>query len=239
MLDRGFSPVTVTARRVVDEAPGVKSFYFDYDKKELAYRASQAIHLHLDPANGLGLYRTFSIGSSPTEDFLLLTTRMNEESEFKTKLWSLRPGDRPVVLGPVGNFSLEEDHPGRVVMIAKGIGITPFRSMIKYATDSGLPHKIDLIHINTSPAEAIFKRQLEQMATTNPNLKIVWKFIDRDGATAGQAVEGFLKENLVPVDSRFYIAGAPTDVVDLLGVVRRIGVKEIKMEVFHGYERGA
>ena len=237
MLTRGFKPTEVTLGRVVEQAPGVKSFYFDYDVDAFKYKASQSVHLHLDFDNDQGMYRSFSIGSSPTENLLLLTTKMREGSEYKTKLCSLRPGDTSVVLGPVGNFSLPEDKPGNVIMVGSGIGITPFRSMIKYATDMGLPHKIELLYLNPNPEEVIFRRELEELGSKNPNLEIALRFTESEMMTETQILEEFLRERSDALEgSQYYLAGAPSNVAGSLAVLRVRGITEIRMEVFHGYE---
>lgn len=238
MIARGFRPVDLTLNRVVDQAPGVKSFYFDYDRAAFQYRASQSLHLHLAFEKDQGMYRSFSIGSSPTEDFLLLTTRIRAGSEYKTKLASLRAGDAAVALGPVGNFTLPEDQSKKVVMVGSWIGITPFRSMIKYATDRKLPNKIVLLYLNPDPDQVIFKRELEDFVSKNPELEISLKFTEREMTTEGQILKGFLREHADALDgSQYYLAGAPSSVQGSLGVLRERGITEIKMEVFQGYER--
>jgi len=237
MPARGYKPVRVVLNRVVDEIPGVKSFYFDYRRDEFRYKASQSIHLHLDFDRDQGMYRPFSLGSSPSENFLLLTTKIKEGSDFKQRLSSLRDGDPAVVLGPVGNFSLPEDGSKRVVMVANGIGITPFRSMIKYATDKQLPHKITLLYINRAPEAAIFRDELGVFESKNPNVEIVWKFTDKEALTARELLDRFLHERASEVwDSRYYLAGPPSDVSTSLGVLREKEITDIRMEVFTGYE---
>ncbi len=238
MIARGFKPVELALKRVVDAAPGVKSFYFEYDRAAFQYRASQSLHLHLDFEKDQGMYRSFSIGSSPTEEFLLLTTMIRAGSEYKTKLSSLRPGDTAVVLGPVGNFTLPEDQSKKVVMVGSGIGITPFRSLIRYATDRRLPNNIALLYVNPAPEQVIFKRELEELRSRNPELEVVLKFTERERMTENHILEGFLSERADSLaGSQYYLAGPPSNVSGALGVLRERGITEIKMEVFQGYER--
>ncbi len=157
--ETGSLPTDVTLRKVVGEAPGVKSFYFDYDRTKLHYNASQFFYLDVGLENDSHLYRPFSIASSPTENFLLFTMRMDRQSDFKTTLDSKKPGDKATVIGPMGRFFLPEDESKNVVMIGRGIGITPFRSMVKYATDTHLSNRITLLYENRSAAEVVYRRE--------------------------------------------------------------------------------
>lgn len=79
--------------------------------------------------------RHFSIASSPTEnDFILISTRIRD-SPYKQKLASLEKGAKVTAWGPQGDFVLHGDHSKPAVLLSGGIGVTPFRSMIKFATD--------------------------------------------------------------------------------------------------------
>lgn len=89
-----------------------------------------------------GDIRHFSIASSPTEqDYLLISTKIRR-SPYKQKLASLEEDTKITAWGPEGEFVLHEDHSKPAVLLSGGIGVTPFRSVIKYATDRQLPVKI-------------------------------------------------------------------------------------------------
>src|SRR5215204_3939358 len=89
-----------------------------------------------------GPIRHFTIASSPTEGFIMISTRIRD-TPYKKRLSSLEENTTIVrVRGPEGKFTLHEDNSKSVVFLSGGIGVTPFRSMIKYATDKQLPVKI-------------------------------------------------------------------------------------------------
>src|SRR5467141_2013678 len=104
-----FEPVEVTVRKVEEETPGTKSLYLDYDRKAFQYEASQAVRLFVDTQDGHRIPHAFSIASSPTEDFLLFTTRIRPESSFKRSIERLKPGDKLNLVGPFGRFVLPPD----------------------------------------------------------------------------------------------------------------------------------
>src|SRR5713226_8746085 len=168
-----FEPVEVTLRKIQEESPGIKSLYLDYDRKAFQYRASQAVRLFVETQDGQHILHPFSIASSPTEDFLLFTTRIRPESAFKRSFERLKPGDTLTLIGPVGRFVLPSDSSNHLVFLGAGIGITPFRGMIKYATDRQLPHKITLLYSNRTPEEIIYRKEWQTLQSKNPNLTIV------------------------------------------------------------------
>ncbi|MFL6473799.1 MAG: Rieske 2Fe-2S domain-containing protein, partial [Nitrososphaera sp.] len=96
-----------------------------------------------------GPIRHFTISSSPTENFIMFSTRIRD-SPYKKRLSTLEEGARVKVRGPEGQFVLhDEDYSKKsAVFLSGGIGVTPFRSMIKYATDKQLPLKITMFDSN-------------------------------------------------------------------------------------------
>ncbi len=231
-------PTDVTLTKVVGEAPGIKSFYFGYDKTKLRYNASQFFYLNVGLGNDSHLYRPFSIASSPTENFLLFTMRMDRQSDFKATLDSKKPGDKTIVFGPMGRFFLPEDDSRNVVMIGKGIGITPFRSMVKYATDTHLSNRITLLYENRSAAEVVYEREWEELQAENPNLKVVNVFTEA-GATGGGIDVNLIRQNTSDVrETAFYLCGVPKDIFRSFGLLRSLGVPNtsVKVESFHGYQ---
>lgn len=158
-----------------NEAKGTKTFFFEPEKR-VSYLAGQYYYFTLpklsypDPR---GSTRHFTISGSPTEgDLLRLTTRIRQESGYKKTLDELNEGAKIEGEGPNGTFILDENEVGSHVFLAGGIGITPFRSMIKYATDKKLSTKIHLIYSNSIPEEIAFRDELTDWAKINPNFKV-------------------------------------------------------------------
>ena len=89
-----------------------------------------------------GPMRSLTIASSLTEkDFILISTRIRD-TLFKKKLASLDLGTLVNITAPMGKFVLPDDHSSKsVVFLSGGIGVTPFRSMVKYATDKQITSK--------------------------------------------------------------------------------------------------
>src|SRR3990170_2072090 len=148
-----------------DEAKDTKTFFFE-PEKSVSWLPGQFYYFtipNLKYPDPKGATRHFTISASPTEGSLLrLTTRMRTDSGFKNSLNDLAMGSIIDGEGPSGTFILDENEPGNHVLIAGGIGITPFRSFIKYNIDRKLTDvKLHLIYANSTPPEIAFRIELE------------------------------------------------------------------------------
>ena len=120
-----------------------------------------------------GPIRHFTISSSPTENFIMFSTRIRD-SPYKKRLSTLEKGAKVKFRGPEGQFVLHEDYSKPAVFLSGGIGVTPFRSMIKYATDMQLPIKIIMFDSNRDRNNILFKKEFDEWASINKNLKIIY-----------------------------------------------------------------
>lgn len=170
--------------------------------------------------------RAFTISSSPTENFLMITTRKGI-SNFKKSMEALQSGDTINTSHPAGTFILDETEPA--VFIAGGIGITPFRSMLRYAVDKKIATAITLTYSNPD-GDFLFKKELNKWQKVYPKLEIVYIMTDRDGRLT----------RLPPTTYHlptYYLAGPPKMVDDFEKILLDLGVDEtnIRYDRFEGY----
>jgi glycine betaine catabolism B len=149
------------------------------DKTSLNYTAGQFAFFDIggvynDPK---GPIRHFTISSSPTEKFIMFSTRIRD-SPYKKRLSTLEEGAKVKVRGPEGEFVLHQEYSKAAVFLSGGIGVTPFRSMIKYATDKQLPLKITMFDSNRNRDSILFKNEFDDWANKNKNLKIIYTVSD-------------------------------------------------------------
>jgi ferredoxin-NADP reductase len=114
---------------------------FRFEKPEgFTYKAGQNSDftliepLETDPE---GNKRTFSLVTTPAEDHLAITTRMRDTA-FKRTLRVMEDGTKLTIEGPYGDLTLHENTARPAVFLAGGIGITPFHSMVRDATERAL-----------------------------------------------------------------------------------------------------
>jgi ferredoxin-NADP reductase/nitrite reductase/ring-hydroxylating ferredoxin subunit len=195
-----------------------------------------------------GPVRHFSIASSPTEEFILISTKIRD-SPYKQKLASLDNGTKILAWGPEGDFTLHDDYSKPAVLLSGGIGVTPFRSMIKYATDKRLPLKITMFDSNRDKKNILYNPEFDQWAKQNKNLKIVYTITEEeqkgsDGAWAGERgridkgmITKHLRDNEI-AKAVYYICGPPgmlKAMQKLLTEELQIPKSRIKIEEFTGY----
>jgi glycine betaine catabolism B len=155
---------------------------FRFSRPGINYTAGQYAFFKLDGvySDAKGPIRHFSITSSPTEqDYILISTRIRD-TPYKQKLASLGEGTEILAWGPRGDFILHDDHSKPAVFLSGGIGVTPFRSMIKYATDSQLPVKIIMFDSNRNEQNILYKSEFDKWTNQNRNFKVIYTLTEED-----------------------------------------------------------
>ena len=127
------------------------------------------------------------------------------------------------------------------MVVAGGIGITVFRSMLRYIDEEKLPHRVTLVYSNHDRASAAFLDELDELERSNPNLRVVLT-MTRDPAWEGETRRvgaDLLRDHLgEDVGSFTYlVAGPPAMVEAIVTALGKAGVPEeqIRPERFSGY----
>lgn len=147
-------------------------------------------------------FRAFSIASIPEDGYIEVATKIGENpSDFKKKMLKLETGDTIKMRGPIGGFYLENTK--HTLLIAGGIGITPFKSILKSIKQSDVkPSLTKLIYIDSNE-EHIYKEDLTYFAG-DPSIDV--NFIG-DREKLYKMINDFVKKN--GRQANYYIAGAP------------------------------
>lgn len=176
--------------------------------------------------------KTYSLSSSPSEPDMQITFREGL-SPLKMALRNVKTDDK-VTVTQYGNdygFGLRANKSS--ILIAGGVGIAPFRSMIKEMYDQASKADVQLIYLNQTD-DYLFKDELEMWCAQLGGLSIHWiatKDINR------KKREKLLKSIITNTNQQFYIAGPPGMVETTERLLDQIGVSErdIKTDVFGGY----
>ncbi len=229
-----------------DVAEGTMAFQFE-KPNNFVFKAGQYIDLTLsgsEPQFGpsKGLTHTFSIASSPADEALVVTTRMRN-SVFKQAMSTLPIGSPARIEGPMGSFSLHNNTARPAVFLAGGIGIAPFLSMLTYAAEEKLHHRIILFYSNRCLEDAAFIDVLWKLERDNPRFRFVptltraainnsWK--GKTGHINAEMLLAYVGILRAPI---YYIAGPPTMVAAARRTLIEAGVDEddIRTEEFGGY----
>ncbi len=226
------------------ESPTSRTFRFSTKGTGFRYLSNQAIRLALPGVDDpWGRARLFSLSSSPTEPDILAVTCKISDTPFKRALARLRPGDTAYVFGPVGRFLYDASRPA--LFLAGGIGITPFRGMLRFATDRGVTQPITLLYSARVPEELVFRRELDAIARSSP-LRSVHYTVTRPSDSSktwsghiGRIDEEWISEVVdLSLRPRVYVAGLPEMVQAMVILLEgRLNVPRdsIDFEVFRGY----
>ena len=187
-----------------------------------------------------GLRRHISLATSPTERGVVgLATRLRD-SAFKQTLAELEVGDEVQVEEPKGSFLLPEDTDADYVFVAGGIGITVFRSMLRFIADEQLPYRVRLVYSNRDRESTAFLDELEQLERRIDGLQVILTMTDQDGweGESRHLDAGVLGELLGGLDGKtFLVAGPPPMAEAVADSLKRWGLPEERVvaDKFSGY----
>src|SRR5260370_6082227 len=228
-----------------DVAKDTMAFQFEKPRNFL-FRAGQSVDVPLrarariSPAT---LTHAFSIASDPSDEELMIATRMRDTA-FKRSLSALPIGTDVRIEGAMGSFTLHNNTARPAVLLAGGIGITPFLSIVSDAQKRGLHHRIILFYANRRLEDAALIHPLSNLKRINPRFSFV------PTLTGLRSNHGELKGEIGPIrpimlnwqvgrlsDPIFYV----TDTQATMSPARRtlvdvaVDEDDIRTEEFAGY----
>ena len=190
-----------------------------------------------------GNRRFFTLASSPTEENLHLGVRFYLNSSSFKKALSKIDSRTKIIAGQIaGDFTLPQDPTQKLVFIAGGIGITPFRSMLKYLLDMKQPRDIVLFYANKTADEIAYKDILSE-AQTKLGIKVFYtltntQFIPRNWrGLVGRIDERMIQQAVPDYQERTFYLSGPLDMVRAYEhILKNMGVKrdQIKTDFFPG-----
>jgi ferredoxin-NADP reductase len=239
---KGAMQAKIKAKREV--AKGTLMVTFELLGEEIDWTPGEYFWVELlDPPydDEKGPRRHITVVTSPTEGGALgLATRLRD-SAFKKSLAELPEGAPVDVEQPKGSFLLPEDTSKDYVFIAGGIGITPFRSMLRYIADKGLDYKVTLIYSNRDRESTAFLDELEELERAIPGMRLVCTMTQDDtwdGDT--RMLDADVVKDILGADLesfQFMIAGPPQMAKSVQDSLLEAGLSEeqVAADSFSGY----
>lgn len=189
-----------------------------------------------------GNRRSFSIASAPTEDEVILGVKHNDPSSaFKKSLLKLKPGEDLLAHQLQGSFVLPKDPSRKLVFIAGGIGVTPFRSMLQNLVDAQESRDIVMFYQVNKPDEIVFKQTIK--ASLKRGVKPVFVLSAKEVPRNWKWETGFITEDMLrkyATDYKlrtYYISGPPGMIAAYRRMLNDAGVSSnnIITDYFSGY----
>jgi ferredoxin-NADP reductase len=236
----------LTLKEVQKVSDRVYNYVFTPNRK-LNFEAGQYLEWTLERKSSAkpdsrGNRRTFTIASSPTEDTIQVGVKYYEpSSSFKKGLKNLKVGEIIFAGQLAGNFVLPQDTSKKLVFIAGGIGITPFRSMLKYALDTEEKRDIVLFYTVFHSDEIAYKDVLKQASDAGIRVIPIVTSPDKDPTWKGKT--GLLNQTVIAeevpdfAERTFYLSGPQALIENYQSMLRHMGVHRMSIETdyFSGY----
>ena len=235
--------IVLTLRSARDEALDTTTFVFEAEGLG-DHVPGQYLLLKLDvPEDPRRGSRSFTIANAPSGGRVTITSRMRPSSLFKRGLAALHPGAQVSAKGPLGRFVMPEgDTPA--LLLAGGIGVTPFRAMLEHAIASGRSRPVTLVVSDRVPEASVYREEIDRWASEHAWLKVV-RTVTRPSpglspwrGRTGRIDAALLREALPsPGEGVALVAGPPAFVDGIVAVLAALGLPpdRVRSERFIGY----
>jgi len=234
--------------RIVEETPDVRTFRFaspDGNRLPFEHLPGQYLVLSL-LIDGKKVNRTYTIASSPASSTYCEVTVKREENGFGSRHIhnTFREGHTVNISALAGRFTFQGDQAGSVVLIAGGVGVTPLMAILRYLTDRNWKGDIYFIYSARTPADIIFRKELEVLQKRFTNLHLMVTLSRAEGTDwngwKGRITGELLTQTIPNLAARpVYICGPASMMEPTIELLRRLGVPadQIKSEAFAAAKR--
>jgi predicted ferric reductase len=217
------------------------SLYLEGDDENFAKRqAGQWLSLRVLRNDGWSEPHPFTISCAPEDVILRLTIK--RAGAFTSAIPDLRPGTPVRCDGPVGVFCRGIDQKVNIVMIAGGVGITPFLSVLRHFRNMRAKKQVKLFWTNKTVDDAFAADELQEM-TKELDLFVVHTLsrekdvekLFQGGFLQVHYVSGYVTRDLLQTqvdlsNASFYVCGPPKMQEFVLGELEACGVSPDSVE---------
>ncbi len=160
--------------QVRQETHDVRTFVFS-GREPCLFRFLPGQFLTLElPIGGEIINRCYTISASAARPYRISITVKRQPGGVVSN-WlhdNLKPGDEIRALGPMGDFTPAPTSAQKWLMLSGGSGVTPLMSMTRTSFDLAEERDIVFVHAARSPADIIFRHELDVMARQSPRLRL-------------------------------------------------------------------
>jgi len=233
--------IELTLRKQRALSPTTIEFVFRPSRR-IRFRPGQYVEITLPHkgSDGRGLRRVFSIASPPQDASVVrISTKIPEQaSSFKQALTELGAGQVITATGVAGDFLLPKDVGIPLLLVAGGIGITPFASQLA-ALPVGHGRDIVILYSASGADEICYRAILKESAAAVTivsaeelgELPTSWKSVHGSRITAE-----ILKTAVPDIGERqVLISGPPQMVAGINAAARDLGARSVRTDFFSGY----
>ena len=236
--------VMLAFREKREIAKDTDEYIFESDA-HMPFTPGQYLEFTLDheKPDSRGNRRYFTIASSPTEASVDLGVKFYEKgSSFKKALEKLKPGDVLSAGSLAGDFVMPHNQKEKLVFIAGGIGVTPYRSMVQYMLDTKEKRDVVLLY-SAKAANEFAYTELFAEAEKRLGMKTVYSVTGDRVPEGWRGKQGILDaktiESEIPDwrERTYYISGPHGMVEAFKKSLRSMGIpgRNVKVDFFPGF----
>jgi NAD(P)H-flavin reductase len=206
--------------KVVPENIDTYSLFLEgSDEKFARRRAGQFVSLSIMTPDGWSAPHPFSIAGAPEDSTLHLTIK--KTGQFTSAIPDLKPGTEVRCMGPLGLFCQDIDAKPAIIMMAGGVGITPFLSVLRHFRNIKARNIVILFWVNRT-MEDVFATDEIQGMTSDLNLRVIYCLSRADDVEGyyrqeypgvfyekGRLSGEILKRHGATKEASFYLCGPP------------------------------
>jgi predicted ferric reductase len=227
------------------------SLYLEGDNEKFQKRrAGQYASIRISGGEGWSEPHPFTISCAPEDKILRLTIK--KAGAFTSSIPDLKPGTPVRVVGPFGVFCKDIDMKEPIAMIAGGVGITPFLSVLRHFRITQAKNRVTLFWTNKTVDDVFAGEELGEM-TKELSLKIIHtlsreKEVDQyfkpDAPdllyVPGYATKELMQQHVDFSTTAFYLCGPPKMQEFVVGELKACGIDQesVQTEQFT-YEKGS
>ncbi len=197
------------------------------DGKAIKYLPGQFVFVTFDSKAIPREEHPFSISTYDANGLIRLS--MKNSGDFTAKLGGLHRGDHVYCHGPYGIFghaSYETKHD--LVLIAGGIGITPFLSILAYLSTQNKQRKVTLFYSVKQRQEAVYMKELIALKRKLKNLQVVAVETDSSGLLTAEVILKRLGDT--KQRRKYLVCGPPAMQNALVAQLSDAGVSNLSIE---------
>lgn len=200
--------------------------------------------LAADSSDSRGNRRYFTLASSPTEGDVRLGVKFYANpSTYKKYLAAFKTGSSVLAGSIAGDFTLPRSKKKKLVFIAGGIGVTPFRAMVKYLFDKHEQRDVVLFYSNKTQAEIAYKDVFDAAEAAHIGFRAVYTLTDKGVPSSWTGARGYVDAAMIArevpdyKERSFFISGPRSMVTAFQQTLHDMGVpqRRIKTDFFPGF----
>lgn len=200
------------------------------DGKTVSFRPGQFVEIMIP---GFEESRAYSIASNPKHsNYIELIIRQVYKGVATTFVHkAMNVGDKITMIGPYGDFYLNEDSNREIIAIAGGSGMAPMKSIIEYLVDQDMPRKMTYFFGALQVRDLFYTEELKQIEKEYPNFKYVPALSKKADTDEWDGEEGLITEvldrhmgDLSNVEA--YLCGSAGMINACIAVLLKHGMKE-------------